>query len=119
MCKKGWSCCRPRDLYTFPTYRELMNLEAYNKNSKGCKHLETHVEDENYTLSASKFPVLSDVATSDMEPKPIKHKEIEKHDEPFYHKVLIGDTLMGISLKYGISVSFRHLFFSLNLSTDR
>jgi len=106
----GWSCCRPTKEYT-QSVRSLIREAPYQKNSKGCKNFETHIEDENYTRSVINIPVVEGRISErqkQLEEMALKRsakkvdKEHEKPTEPFFHVIGPNDTLSGLSLRYGI-----------------
>lgn len=115
----GWSCCRiegrigPKNLVT------LINPNAMIKHSKGCKQAQYHTEDKHYSQIVSHFPLqeMTEVETAASLEKG-KEKEVNEEieqerarnelpiskDGQFYvHEVESGDTLVGVSLKYGVS----------------
>lgn len=104
----------------------VLNDEAFQKNSKGCRSAgnlffcyliskkDKHLEDKKYTETMSNFPFDVNAAkqfidTQSKKPEPTpdgKTKEETKEDTEFYHhKVSSTDTLVGVALKYNISVN--------------
>jgi len=109
----GWSCCRPSKEYT-QSMRSLVKEASYQKNSKGCKIFDKHLEDEQYTRSVIDIPVVEGRISErqkQLEEMALKRnakrvdKQHEKPTEPFFHVVGPNDTLSGLSLRYGVSAA--------------
>lgn len=97
-----------------PVWKDLYKEGAYVKTSPGCFTTNQHIEDLAYTDRVMRFPVYNENVVAPKRVNQFKNqminlkepegKVVEKRDGPIVHKVLAGDTLAGLSLKYNISV---------------
>eukprot|EP01116_Phalansterium_solitarium_P001865 TRINITY_DN11699_c0_g1_i1.p1 TRINITY_DN11699_c0_g1~~TRINITY_DN11699_c0_g1_i1.p1 ORF type:complete len:407 (-),score=148.80 TRINITY_DN11699_c0_g1_i1:220-1344(-) len=130
----GWSCCRiagfmPLNAIVKAQFGgaiqefSIPNEAAFERNCRGCKTAPEHEEDERYRAAISTFPYdatakplvappeVAAPPTLDA-PKDDKTKEPEPEtDGLLRHPVTRGDTLVGLSLKYGVPV---HVIKSVN-----
>jgi len=121
----GWSCCRYKDhCKIVPGVEEsklrfnIFNDDAVNRNYKGCKVAERHEQDEAFANNIEQFPFslenLESARKDQQQEETPKHKyrtpkesetQIPLPDEQFIrHEISFGDTLPGISIRYGVSV---------------
>jgi len=117
----GWSCCRVKQwdgTESFPI--AIMNEAAMNRNAKGCKEAEQHLEDVAYSEILVHFPFdrnalenqsQQPIEIQQQQQEPIQEETVDEasvqtiEGHRYYkHKVLTNETLVGISLKYSISM---------------
>eukprot|EP01089_Gocevia_fonbrunei_P003440 TRINITY_DN1340_c0_g1_i1.p1 TRINITY_DN1340_c0_g1~~TRINITY_DN1340_c0_g1_i1.p1 ORF type:complete len:203 (-),score=37.38 TRINITY_DN1340_c0_g1_i1:75-644(-) len=109
----GWTCCR----YIDDDGTKVPNPDAHVKSSIGCTQKGSHKEDMVYTETISHFPhqtsqeieMHQDVPSIHHQRTESKSTKDEDGDTTFKsgalkHKISKDDTLMGISLKYGVSL---------------
>jgi len=115
----GWSCCH---ISGYDVYQPVVNQAALIEGCIGCCVADSHEEDEQYKSTMARFPfdaysVLSTTAAAtNLDSAPLNNPKRDSVDDAdanaltadknFYrHKILEGETLIGIALKYDISVS--------------
>jgi len=120
----GWTCCRSMAAtgITGLLLLSIPNQAALQRNSKGCKQASKHIEDLEYSKMIQFFPFEPTRVTEwigDLQPEEEKttqntllqqrHESMkdcvphEKHLDCY--TIQKNDTLVGIALKFGISVS--------------
>jgi len=114
----GWSCCRIKEYVglTFGNTKTLPvnNEEALSASCKGCKTKPKHQEDKSFSKLISQFPMdpsfmktasLAAQQTESVSPNSSPRTPINKNLEFYHHVIEDADTLVGISLKYGVSIA--------------
>eukprot|EP01121_Diplochlamys_sp_Union-15-3_P002516 TRINITY_DN1221_c0_g5_i1.p1 TRINITY_DN1221_c0_g5~~TRINITY_DN1221_c0_g5_i1.p1 ORF type:complete len:287 (-),score=56.87 TRINITY_DN1221_c0_g5_i1:90-950(-) len=113
----GWSCCNIEG-HTGPSNLIVIsNVEAFDKNAKGCKTAKRHEDDPVYSKAVSYFPFNKDAALGQAEnkepnqdrllenKKPKKYSTIKLDENFTRHELSPTDTLAGLALKYNVSIA--------------
>jgi len=108
----GWTCCNVEEFF-YHNLITLSNTKAFDKNALGCKKADKHLNDETYSKNVAFFPFDLNAAVkekSNPESTQVTIKTETPTDKvlnPNYieHTITSVDTLQGIALAYGISVS--------------
>ncbi|KAH3744930.1 hypothetical protein Pelo_13656 [Pelomyxa schiedti] len=120
----GWTCCRYGDEFNFfvdhPMAKiKVLKADATDRNCRGCRVADTHLEDTAYTNIMSSFPFDSQGAimqraqeqaastktatpTSPTTPSLIPPPPTTT-DEYIAHTVLPSDTLEGLAVRYSVT----------------
>jgi len=105
----GWTCCRVKEYHGGMGF--LSNDDALSQTSQGCKMNAKHMEDIHFTRTIQSFPFYPEEAEKvetqkKLEQEKVKqqHPEIVRNIEFIKHNIKGDDSLIGLSIKYGVSI---------------